>query len=199
MDMGWAVETLTRYGLWGIFIVVGLEYTSLPLPSEVILPLSGLAAAAGDLPLPLAVAVSVLAGLAGSTVCYLIGAFGGRPLLEKLLGRFPRAMRTLDTTDAWLAKMGGLSVMLARVIPMFRTWVSFAAGLSRQPFGAFLLYSTMGIIVWNTALILSGYYLYASGVATYVLEYLWLLPIAVSAITLGVIFLRRRKRRAAGV
>ncbi len=194
LDLAWATAALEQYGLVGIFAVVALEYACFPLPSEAVLPLSGMAAAAAGLPLPLVVFVTVLAGLVGSTVCYLLGALGGRPLMEKLLKRFPRALSTLDRTSDWQRSMGGLSVMLARVIPVFRTWISFAAGLGGQPLGAFLLYSSMGIIVWNTLLLLSGYYLFMAGLMAQVQQYLWLVPIAVTGTTVAVTFIKRRKR-----
>ncbi len=196
MNLEWAVQALSRYGLPGVFAVVAMEYACLPLPSEVVLPLSGMLAAATGMPLPLIVATSVLAGLVGSTGCYCVGAWGGRPLVERLFRRMPRALSALDGVDAWQADFGGLSVMVARVIPVFRTWVSFAAGLSRQRFGSFVLYSTMGIIVWNTALILAGYYLYASGVALRLDGFLWVMPVVGMAVT-TVFFLLRRKKKAA--
>lgn len=177
MDVSWALELLERYGLLGIFLAVAMEYACLPMPSEVLLPVAGLASAAANLPLALVVAASVAAGLVGSAACYALAAWGGRPLLERLLRRFPRAFQSLENTSAWQSRAGGLSVMLARVIPLFRTWVSFAAGLGRQPFGSFMLYSAMGIIIWNTVLLASGYYLYRSGVALGIADKLWILPV----------------------
>ncbi len=198
MDLSWATQALEQYGLPGIFLVIALEYACLPMPSEVLLPLAGVAAAAAGIPLALVVAVSVFAGLVGSAICYAIGAWGGRPVLEGLLKRFPKALRALDSTSEWQTQMGGLSVMIARVIPLFRTWVSFAAGLARQPFGPFMLYSAMGIIVWNTILIGSGYYL---GVAAQAAGNPWLMPavgfsLALIAFLVRLLIKKRRQHAA---
>lgn len=201
MDLSWAISALEQYGLLGIFLVIALEYACLPMPSEVLLPLSGLAAAAAGIPLALVVAVSVLAGLLGSAACYAIGAIGGRPLLNRMLRRFPKALAALESTSRWQADTGGLSVMVARVIPFCRTWISFAAGLARQPFGWFALYSSIGIIVWNSLLIFSGYYLFLSGVAIQASGSLWLLPVCGFGLTaLAFVirhFIKKRRRQAA--
>lgn len=188
------MDVLERYGLLGIFAVLALEYACFPMPSEVLLPVSGLAAAAAGIPLALVVGVSVVAGVLGSSVCYALGFLGGRPLVDRLLARFPRARRGLLKTEQWQAQTGGLSVMLARVIPIFRTWISFVSGFMRQPYGTFALYSGIGIIIWNTVLLGSGYYLYTSGLATSVSDKLWVLPIVGLGIV-SVAMLWRRKRR----
>ncbi len=195
MDIGWALRALEQHGLSGIFWIVLLEYACFPLPSEALLPLAGLAAAASGVPLALVVAVSVVAGLSGSSVCYALGALGGRPLLDKLLKRFPKAAQSLDQTRGWQSAAGGLSVMVARVIPVFRTWVSFASGLARQPYVAFLLYSAMGIIVWNTLLLSGGYYLYLSGATLAGTQGIWLLPVCALVLTLAGFLIRRHQKR----
>ncbi len=201
MIWDWAVEALKQYGLSGIFLVIALEYACLPMPSEVLLPLAGLSAAAAGIPLVLVVAVSVFAGLIGSCICYAVGAWGGRPALNALLKRFPKALNTFGKTSAWQEEIGGLSVMIARVIPLFRTWISFAAGMSHHPIGSFMLYSTIGIIIWNTVLIGSGYYLYLGGVAAQTAGNPWLMPmiaisIAVVSFAIRRIYKNRRQRAA---
>lgn len=197
MNMDWAVGALEQYGLLGIFIVIALEYTCFPMPSEVLLPLAGLVAAAANTPLALAVACSVLAGLCGSTICYLSAAWGGRPLVDKLLKRFPAAMIAIAKTEAWQSEIGGLSVMIARIIPIFRTWVSFASGFGRQPFGTFALYSSIGILIWNTLLMGSGYYLFLSGITAHVTGYFWVIPVFTFLLMISIIKIRKvvRKRK----
>lgn len=199
MNIEWAMQALEQYGLLGIFIVIALEYTCLPMPSEVLLPLAGLVAAASGTPLALAVACSVLAGLLGSTLCYVIAAWGGKPLVEKLVKRFPSAMQAIQKTQSWQSEVGGLSVMIARVIPIFRTWVSFASGFAGQPYRIFVLYSAIGIIIWNTILMGGGYYLFASGIATRVTGYAWAVPIAVLSLVIAVTIMRKtiKKRKKA--
>jgi len=197
MDISWAAEAMSRFGLLGMFLVVALEYACFPLPSEVLLPLAGFTCAAAGVPPVLSVFVSTLAGLSGSFVCYLLGRFGQR-FLEKLLKRFPKAKEKLAETRAFSSSFGGLSVMAARVIPLCRTWISFAAGLAAQRISSFLLYSAMGIIIWNTLLLGSGYLLFGAGqrLSSKALE---LLPLSAAALIVCSLlvrfFLRRRKIR----
>lgn len=172
LDAAWAVGFMEQYGLYGLFVVIALEYACLPLPSEALLPLAGMAAAAANLTLASVVAVSVLAGLVGSTLCYALGALGGFALLARIL---PKAAYKIENARAWREGFGGLSVMVARVIPVVRTWVSFAAGLSKTPLPHFLIFSSIGIFVWNTVLLGAGYYLFLRGVA---MGFLRALPLA---------------------
>jgi len=195
MDVAWAVGALEQYGLLGVFIVLSLEYACFPMPSEVLLPAAGLVLAAARIPLALGIAISVAAGLTGSAFCYAIGAYGGRPLINRLLKRFPRAQNGLARTEEWQKKTGGLSVMIARVIPIFRTWISFVSGFTRQPFRVFALYSSIGIVIWNTLLMGSGYYLFTSGIGVQVAERLWVLPIAVGCMVCAAMVYRAVKSR----
>jgi len=198
MDMAWAVSALEQYGLLGVFIVLSLEYACFPMPSEVLLPASGLILAAARIPLALGVAISVAAGLTGSAFCYAIGAYGGRPLIGRLLKRFPRAQKGLVRTETWQKKTGGLSVMIARVIPIFRTWISFVSGFTRQPFRTFILYSAIGIIIWNTLLMGSGYYLFTSGIGAKAVERLWLLPVIVGGGVFVAVLYRVVRKKVGG-
>lgn len=190
----WAVELLSQFGLAGIFVATALEYACLPMPSEVLLPLAGSLAAAAGLPLALTVSVTVLAGLTGSALCYALGALGGRPLLRRLLCRFPAALRQLEITECWHRRTGGLSVMLSRVIPLFRTWISFVAGLCRQSFPHFLLYSAMGIIVWNTLLVWGGYLMYTAG--RELPGFVRFLPVAAWLALLAVLWVQKKRANA---
>jgi len=198
----WAMHALEQYGVIGILIVIMLEYSCLPMPSEVLLPFAGFIMAASGTPLALAVACSVLAGIVGSTFCYCLAAWGGNLFTQKVLNRFPKSSEALQKTMKWQNKMGGLSVMIARVIPIFRTWVSFAAGFAKQPFGTFILYSTIGIILWNTVLLSCGYYLFHTGIVMYSPESVWLIPLLIALIFAGVLLIRRwrrKKRQKAGL
>jgi len=142
------------------------------------------------------VGCSVLAGVVGSCICYCVAAWWGNLFTAKILNRFPKASATLEKTLQWQHSMGGLSVMIARVIPIFRTWVSFAAGFAKQPFGTFALYSTIGIILWNTALLGSGYYLYHTGIAMASTGRLWLMPLIVAVAFAGVLMFRRWRKKS---
>ena len=151
-------EIIQQYGLWAVFLVIMLEYACFPLPSELVLPLSGAIAAQGEFSFFTVLAVSVTAGLCGSMICYFIGHFGGAPLLKKFIKRFPKTRKGIDTSQHWFAKYSVLSVCLCRIIPLCRTYISLVAGIARQNKGTFLAASAGGILVWNTILVGFGFY-----------------------------------------
>jgi membrane protein DedA with SNARE-associated domain len=90
-------------------------------------------------------------------VGYYIGAWGGRPLLDRY-GRFVGiGVQDLDRADRWFDRWGSWAVFFGRMVPLVRTFVSYPAGISRMSMGRFLLFSTLGSLPWNLALIVSGF------------------------------------------
>lgn len=167
-------------GYVGVGVAIGLE-TFIPIiPSEVIVPMAGwkVSQSAADAsvlePLTgapwnwIAVLVIATAGaVAGSLAGYLIGAWGGRPLLDRY-GRYVHiSPGDLDRADAWFARYGGWAVLIARLVPLVRALINYPAGVARMPIGRFLLFSALGSLPWNAALLLGGYLLGANYRALY--------------------------------
>jgi membrane protein DedA with SNARE-associated domain len=156
-------------GYVGVAAAVALETIVAPIPSEVILPMAGwkVSQSAADPAvlepltgqpwnLVLAIALATVGSIVGALVGYAIGAFGGRPLLDRY-GRYVGiGAGDLDRADRWFERWGGLAVFLGRMVPLVRTFVSYPAGISRMPIGRFLLFSTLGSLPWNAALIYAG-------------------------------------------
>ena len=157
-------------GYLGVAVAVALETIVAPIPSEVILPMAGwkVSQSVADpsvlepltgLPwsIPLAVALATLGSLVGALVGYAIGAWGGRPLLDRY-GRYVGiGASDLDRADAWFERWGSWAVFLGRMVPLVRTFVSYPAGISRMPMGRFVLFSALGSLPWNAALIYAGF------------------------------------------
>lgn len=160
MDINIIIQNfIEHYGLLSIFLVVMLEYANVPLPSEVVLPFVGIMVAKGNISFTSAITVSVLAGIIGSITNYLIGLYFGKPAIKYLLNKFPRTKRSVKSSMLYLNKYGKLSVMFARVIPLARTFISIPAGAIKMNIFIFILYSSIGIGVWNFVLINLGYIL----------------------------------------
>lgn len=157
--MEWIIEFITQYGLIAMFLLIALEYACFPLPSEVVLPLSGALAVASGKPLMLVIIISVVAGLIGSMICYSIGYSGGNLVLDKLMNRYPSTKKGIESTRRFYQQYANISVGIGRVIPLFRTYISFIAGITKQTLSSFLFASMLGILIWNTALITLGYWL----------------------------------------
>lgn len=146
-------------GYIGVFFFMLIEYASIPIPSELILPFFGISAAVGHTSLTGIIVVSTVAALLGSIICYYIGYYGGAPLIEWLKKKSPRLGEALDKLAVWFSKYGKESVLIARVVPVIRTYVSLLAGAERIKMSIFTIYSTIGILIWNLILILLGYFI----------------------------------------
>jgi membrane protein DedA with SNARE-associated domain len=157
-------------GYLGVAAAVALETIVAPIPSEVILPMAGWKVSQSALDpsvvepltglpwnIPLAVALATVGSVIGAMVGYGIGAWGGRPLLDRY-GRYVGIdADDLDRADRWFERWGSWAVFLGRMVPLVRTFVSYPAGISRMPMGRFLLFSTLGSLPWNAALIVAGF------------------------------------------
>jgi membrane protein DedA with SNARE-associated domain len=164
------LEMYDAVGYLGVAIAVALETIVAPIPSEVILPMAGWKVSQSaadpsvlepltDQPwnLVLTVAFATAGSLVGALVGYAIGAWGGRPLLDRW-GRYVGiGTEDLDRADAWFVRWGSWAVFLGRMVPLVRTFVSYPAGIARMPLGKFIVFSTLGSLIWNVALIVAGF------------------------------------------
>jgi membrane protein DedA with SNARE-associated domain len=157
-------------GYVGVALAVALETIVAPIPSEVILPMAGwkISQSAADpnvvepltgLPwnFPLAILLATVGSLAGAVVGYYIGAWGGRPILDRYGKYVGIGAEDLDRADRWFERWGSWAVFFGRMVPLVRTFVSYPAGISRMPMGRFLLFSALGSLPWNAALIFAGF------------------------------------------
>lgn len=148
-----------KMGYLGIVLIVGLEYACLPIPSEVVLPFVGMSVAVGEVGYLGALLVSIIGGIAGSWICYIIGYIGGVPLLEWSSVRWPKTKKTIEALNKWFNRYGNIAVLLTRLFPLTRTYISILAGAQKLSLFTFTAYSVVGITIWNTVLISLGYYL----------------------------------------
>ena len=154
-----AKSLIEQYGLISIFLIVMLEYANFPLPSEVVLPFIGIMVSKGNIDFGLALTISIIGGIVGSTINYLLGLYFGKPILKYMMKKYPKTRYSIKSSMWWMNKYGKISVMLARVIPVARTIISIPAGINKMNINIFVLYSTIGISLWNTILIFLGYIL----------------------------------------
>ncbi len=151
---------IEHYGIPAVIFLIALEYACFPISSELVLPFAGAFGAGVAFPLPLLILYSSLAGLAGTSLTYAIGRYGGSPLLEKLMVRFPSTKKPILSSYRTFGDHGNIAVCLGRIIPICRTYIAFIAGSARQPYLSYALFSAIGICAWNTLLIGLGYYFY---------------------------------------
>ncbi len=151
------VDAFAQLGYPGIFVLMVMESATLPVPSEVVLPLGGYLVYQGRLEFWSVVAVATLGSLIGTMIDYGIGYYLGRPAVLRY-GRIVRfSHERLETTERWFNQHGTNVVLLARFVPLLRTLIAFPAGIVRMEPKRFLAYSAVGILVWDIALVYIGF------------------------------------------
>ena len=147
-------------GAPGAGIAIALENLFPPLPSEVILPMAGLAAARGSFTLFEALFWTTAGSVVGAFALYGIGAVLGLDRLRALVKRLPLLhVDDVDRTVAWFGRHGGKAVFFGRMLPIFRSLISIPAGVVRMPLWRFGLLTLAGSLLWNSVFVLSGYLL----------------------------------------
>ncbi len=152
-------------GYIGVMLAMAIESAMIPLPSELILPMAGYMVSDAAKLEPLTGApwnfwvvaiIATVGNTLGSLVAYFIGAYGGRPFLERY-GRYLLIRdHEIEAADHFFAKYGSATVFFGRLLPIVRTFISFPAGVTRMPLGKFIAYSTAGALPWSIALAWAG-------------------------------------------
>ncbi|WP_285184633.1 DedA family protein [Rhodococcus sp. MEB041] len=196
---GWAVSLMESIGGPGAGIAVAAENFFPPLPSEIILPLAGFTASQGGFSLASALFWTTLGSVLGALGLYWLGKKLGRDRMYAAVDRMP-FVSTDDLTkaDEWFVRHGRSAVFFGRMIPLVRSGISVPAGVSEMPVLQFLLYTTLGSLLWNTIFVLAGYFLgenwhYVEDYAS-VFQYVVIGLIAVAVVVLVTKRVRRRRR-----
>jgi len=181
----WITGIVRSVGLVGIALLMFLENVFPPIPSELIMPLAGFEAARGSLSLVGVIIAGSIGSLAGAALWYWIGLRIGSARLKRLARRHGRWLTispaNVDQANAWFARRrGGVAVLLGRLIPTVRTFISVPAGVARMPLPRFLAYSALGTGAWTTLLALAGYLLESQ----YARVSAWLNPVSTAVVVL---------------
>jgi membrane protein DedA with SNARE-associated domain len=159
-------QFIASYGYLAIFVLMLAESACIPVPSELIMTFGG-ALAAGAVPgTHLNLIGVILAGtagnVAGSYIAWAVGRYGGQPALSRLTqGKWGRRLRLrehdVDRAVAWFDRYGNKAVLIGRLLPVVRTFISLPAGIAGMPPLRFGIYTTLGCLPWTTALAVAGY------------------------------------------
>jgi len=188
------VNLLYQTGYLGVFLLMVAESATLPIPSEVVLPLGGYLVWQGRLEFWSTVAVATVGSLVGTMVDYAIGYYLGRPAVLRY-GRIVRfSERRLETTERWFGSHGKSVVLLARFVPLLRTLIAFPAGLVKMDVKRFLAYSAVGILVWDIALVYLGFLAGQNSTAIANTLEAYFLPLGVAAVIIAGILVYRELR-----
>lgn len=149
-------------GWGGVVGIMALESANIPIPSEVTMPLSGwlLVQEQGGTALQAAWLGGLWGGVGctiGSLLSYALGAWGGRPLLNRYGKYLMISPRDLEMADRWFDRWGDWAAFISRLLPIVRTFISFPAGISRTRLVPFTILSFVGSFIWCGALAYGGY------------------------------------------
>jgi membrane protein DedA with SNARE-associated domain len=159
----WITGLVEQTGYLGIALLMLAENVFPPIPSELIMPMAGFAAARGELALVGVLLAGTVGSLAGALFWYHIGRRVGLERLRRWAGRHGRWLTTspeeLDGAAAWFDRHCGKAVLVGRLIPAVRTLISVPAGVAGMPVARFLAYSALGTALWTALLAAAGYLL----------------------------------------
>ena len=153
----WLVDTILGLGYPGIFMLMAVESSFIPFPSEVVLVPAGYLAAKGEMNIALVMSMAVAGSLVGALINYYLAVWLGRPFLERFGRWFFISEATLLKMDRFFESHGPISTFTGRLIPGIRQLISIPAGLTRMRMMPFLGYTALGAGAWSLVLVLLGY------------------------------------------
>ncbi len=159
----WIIRLIEQGGYWGVFVLMVIENVFPPIPSEVIMGLSGIAVARGTMSFWPLLLVGTVGSTLGNYVWFMVGDKLGYRRLQPLVDRWGRWLTVewedIEEATAFFRRHGQWIVFALRFSPFLRTIISLPAGLTHMHRGLFLLFTFVGAAIWNAALIMGGQFL----------------------------------------
>ena len=144
----WITAVISAMGYGGIVLLMGIESACIPLPSEMIMPFAGYLVSTGRFSLFGIALAGAIGCVVGSIPAYYAGQYGGRPLVEKYGKYVLMNAEHLTWAERFFERRGEVTVLIARLLPVVRTFIAFPAGMARMPMGKFIAYTFIGSFPW---------------------------------------------------
>ncbi len=180
---------MQNIGYLTIFLLMMIESTVLPMPSELVIPPAAYLAAGGELNIVFVILAGTCGALTGALINYVLGYVLGRPIIYALADtKWAHLIfvtrEKVEKAEKFFIRNGKLSTFIGRLIPGIRHLISIPAGMAKMPVGTFMLWTFIGAGVWNIVLALLGYFFYSQQelLQKYYKELIWIV------IGLGVLF-----------
>ncbi len=158
-----AVNLIDQIGLFGAALLIGIEVVILPIPSELILLLTGFNVSVGNFGFIAALIATTIGSLAGALFLYFMGYAFSEERLESLVSKYGKYVglyvKDLQKTASWFERHGAQLVFFGRLIPLIRSLVSIPAGLTKMKMSKFIIFTTLGSGIWNSIWITLGFFL----------------------------------------
>jgi membrane protein DedA with SNARE-associated domain len=146
--VNWIIQLISTFGYAGIFIAMAIESASVPLPSEIIMGISGYLVYTGEMNLLVAGLAGALGNVVGSTIMYMLGSKGGRPIIQKYGKYLHFTEEKFHKVDKWFKRWGDIVIFISQLLPIVRTFVSLPAGILKINFPKFIFYTFTGAFIW---------------------------------------------------
>jgi len=181
-----------------IALLMAIESTFLPLPSEIVIPFAAYKAGQGDLNVFLVVISGTIGALFGSLINYTLAYYLGRPLVYRFAGSklgkvFLLSKEKVMHAEEYFVRNGKTSTFIGRLVPGIRHLISIPAGLAKMNLRDFMLFTFIGAGIWNIILAIIGYYLYA--VRDQIFPYVGHILLGVGLIFVVYLVVKSRKNR----
>ncbi|MFC0213592.1 DedA family protein [Paenibacillus chartarius] len=156
----WITEIMNQFGYFGIFLLIALENLFPPIPSEVILTFGGFMTTQSDLNIIGVIMFSTIGSVFGAIVLYWVGRLLSVQRLESIVVKYGKILRLtpedVQKANNWFTKYGVWTVFFGRLIPLIRSLISIPAGSTRMNMATFLIFTTLGSLIWNSVLVYVG-------------------------------------------
>ena len=151
---------MEQFGYLGVAFLIMIENLFPPIPSEVILTFGGFMTTTTELNIPLMIVAATIGAVVGAAILYGIGTLLDVERLDKIVDKYGNILRIthadIHKADSWFDRYGFWTVFFCRFVPLIRSLISLPAGMANMNFGLFLLFTTVGTVIWNTVLIYLG-------------------------------------------
>lgn len=151
---------MEQFGYFGVAFLIMIENLFPPIPSEVILTFGGFMTTTTDLNIPLMIVAATIGAVVGAAILYGVGTLLDVERLDKIVDKYGNILRIshedIHKADSWFDRYGFWTVFFCRFVPLIRSLISLPAGMANMSFGLFLLFTTVGTVIWNTILIYLG-------------------------------------------
>ena len=151
---------MEQFGYLGVAFLIMIENLFPPIPSEVILTFGGFMTTTTELNIPLMIVAATIGAVVGAAILYGIGTLLDVERLDKIVDKYGNILRIthadIHKADSWFDRYGFWTVFFCRFVPLIRSLISLPAGMANMNFGLFLMFTTVGTVIWNTVLIYLG-------------------------------------------
>lgn len=159
--IAWYMDNMNYFT---ITLLMAIESSFIPLPSELVVPPAAYKAAQGELNIYLVVIFATIGALIGALFNYTLAYFVGRAAIYKLANtRLAHLLliepKSIQKSEDYFIKNGNISTLIGRLVPVIRHLISIPAGLAKMPLRSFIIYTTIGAFIWNICLALMGYFI----------------------------------------